>query len=145
VAFSISETGVIARVETKVAGRAMSGPAMATVRLWRTVAGAAIGVVCSLVLTPFAGMAWGAIIQAAPCYGGAAERSLVERVMGGAFFGMLAFVEFYGGYSVLAGLVAGAVAVNLLPRARLAATRRVLNFLYPQQADRRAPQSRSEP
>jgi len=107
---------------------------MATVRLWRTVAGAGLGAACALPLAFLMGAIWGSVTQAAPCYGGAAEHSLADRVVGGALFGMLAFVAFYGAHTVLAGAVAGAALVNVLPRARIAMTRRVLRFLYPRRS-----------
>jgi hypothetical protein len=110
---------------------------IATVRLWRTVVGAGVGAVGALLLTPLAGMVWGAIIQAAPCTGGA-DYSVADRVIGGALFGMLVFVEWYGGYLALAGVVVGAAGVNLLPRARCAVTQRVLSFLYPRRGGQRA-------
>jgi hypothetical protein len=106
---------------------------MTTVRLWRTVMGAIVGVACAMLLAPFVGAIWGAVNQAAPCYGGAAEHSVADRVVGGALFGTLAFVASYSAYAILAGTVAGAALVNLLAPVRTAATRRVLNFLYPSQ------------
>jgi hypothetical protein len=107
---------------------------MATVRLWRTVMGAAAGVVGSLILVPLAGLVWGATTQATPCYGGAAERPWGDRVEGGALFGMLAFFAFDPRFTVLAvvaGAVAGSVLINVLPSVRAVATGRVLRFLHP--------------
>jgi hypothetical protein len=104
---------------------------MATVQFWRTVAGAIVGAACALLLAPFGGAIWGAATQAAPCYSGAAEHSLADRVVGGALFGILAFVASCGVQTLLVGMVAGAVLVNLLAAPRIAMTRRVLDFLYP--------------
>jgi hypothetical protein len=58
-------------------------------------------------MTTVAGALFGGIMQLAPCYGGAAERSFFEMTLGGAMFGMLWFGFYYAPIAALGGFVVG--------------------------------------
>jgi hypothetical protein len=77
-----------------------------TMKWW---AGALVGAAVGYALTLIAGAIWGGLYQVAPCYGGASYRPVVERILGGAVFGMLMSGFAFGLPVAAVGAVAGAI------------------------------------
>ena len=75
--------------------------------------GALVAGAASFAAVAFAGAVWGAINRVAPCYGGAAYRPVLDQIVGGALFGMLAAVVFVAAPAALVGAILGALTTAL--------------------------------
>jgi hypothetical protein len=88
--------------------------------LYRIAAGAVIGAIVSLGALTEAGAIWGAVVRAAPCYGGGEPPRL-----GGALFGAMALPALLGPYVAPAAALLGAAFGGLLPQLAAFARMRV--------------------
>jgi hypothetical protein len=71
--------------------------------------GALIGATIGVYLALLAGVALGGLFQIAPCHGGAASRSVAERISYGAMFGLYLAGTFLALPAAVAGALVGVV------------------------------------
>jgi hypothetical protein len=118
---------------------------MANVHLLRMLIGAVGGVLISAPVVIMVGAVWGAIVRAAPCYGGASNYSDADLVIFGALFGMMAFAAFFVlPVAIVCGFI-GAIVTGLHPKARAILNPKIITFLYPKKKSPPPPGNQTRP